>query len=569
MAKPFSQWTYDDAADKVGARFNLPMDGTRDFPLPTILANLGVSNQRQTRRTETALRATLYYSGDHWQGGDGFIGQLPPVALPGSAQMKEAIRKAFVAENVIKEVTETHTDGILGREPSWSFMQTENEDQPTTPLTKETGNTLTRWWNDRKALKDLQKAMTILACEGVVVRRLVFPRGRLANGTTPRAASLLDALDFIFFETVYADQGMVYTDPETMQDIGIFMFEERSGSVDNEVVTQCAELSFLNERGETVCKVVRDKGKTSEYGPYPLGGRLLVYEMTRDALITEQIQSNQKAVNLAHTQMIRNVNLAGNRQQTITNAIPPGPSNEKPTITDATTKKDVTPSTTPAAKVFPGTFKTGPGAVNFLMGVPIYNEEGVVVDYTDPNINIADPVSVETFERTIEREKAAIYAQAKQRHVLIVDKADTSGRAREVARREYERSLKKSKTELDAGGRWQLETTLRLAAFIIGQSSKYLPLRADFNTLIDAGAPDPEQQQMALQMRQPGGMKNRPLISDETARGLSGVEDNAAEVARIEAEEKLPEATLPENPQATPGQQTPKPVTAPASNSVN
>jgi hypothetical protein len=200
------------------------------------------------------------------------------------------------------------------------------------------------------------------------------------------------------------------------------------------------------------------------------------------------------------------------------------------------------------------------------MGMPIYAEDGeTVVGYTDPGINISDPVSVETFERTIEREKQAIYAQAHQRHVLIVDKADTSGRAREVARREYERSLKESKTEIDACGRWQLETTLRLAAFFIGESSRYLPLRADFNTLIDAGAPDPEMIQIALQMRQPGGMKNRPVASDETVRGLSGIEDNAAEEARIERESKLPEAQLPENPQAVPGQQTPKPV----SNAVN
>lgn len=561
MGKPFSSWDYDDAADKVGARFNLPTNGTRDFKLPTILTNLGLSNERPTRRTEAALRATLFYNSDHWQGSWGFIGQLPPAALPGSASMTEAIRKAFVAENVIKEVVETHTDGILGREPSWSFLLTEGE--PRNDFSKETGETLTRWWNDRKALTDFQKAMTILACEGVAVRRLVFPRGRLTNGTTPRASTLLDALDFIYFETVYADQGMVYTDPETMLDIGIFLYEELDANGDTK--NQAAELSYLNERKETVCRIVRDKGQPSEFPPYPLGGRLLVYELRRDALITEQIQSNQKAVNLAHTQMIRNVNLAGNRQQTITNAQPPGASNEKPTITDATVKKDVTPSTTPATKVFPGTFKTGTGAVNFLMGLPIYNEDGLIVGYTDPGINIADPVSVETFERTIEKEKAAIYAQAKQRHVLIVDKADTSGRAREVARREYERSLKKSKTELDACGRWQLETTLRLAAYIINQSSRYLPLRADFNTLIDAGAPDPEQQQMALQMRQPGGMKNRPLISDETARNLSGIEDNAAEVARIEAEEKLPEAVLPENPQAVEGQQTPKPV----SNAVN
>jgi len=398
----------------------------------------------------------------------------------------------------------------------------------------------------------------------VVVRRLVFPRGRLVNGTRPRALTLLDALDFIYFETVYADRGMVYTDPETMMDIGIFLFDELDANGD--VKTHCAELSFLNAEGDTVCKIVRDKGDPTVYDPYKLGGRLLVYEMTRDALITEQIQSNQRAVNLAHTQMIRNVNLAGHRQQTITNAVPPGPSNEKPTITEDTTKVSSTPApTSPATKKFPGTFKTGAGAVNFLMGMPIYNEDGIVVGYTDPGINISDPVSVETFEKTIDKEKAAIYAQAHQRHVLIVDKADTSGRAREVARREYERSLKESKTELDACGRWQLETTLRLGAFIIGQSERYLPLRADFNTLIDAGAPDPEQQQMALQMRQPGGMKNRPLISDETARGLSGVEDNSAEEARIDKESTLPEADLPEGLKPVPGQQTPKP----ANDSVN
>lgn len=566
MTKPFSQWTYDDAADKIGARFNLPTDGTRDFPLPTILANLGISHERVTRRTETAIRSTLFYQGNHWQWEHGFIGQLPPPALRGAAEMKASIKKFFVAENVIKEVVKTHVGGILGREPSWSFLQTENDDaEPRTPLTKETGNTLTRWWNDRKALKDLQKAARILVCEGVVVRRLVFPRGRLENGTGVSASSLLDALDFIYFETVYADQGMVYTDPESMQDIGIFLFEERTGSTENEVVTQCAELSFLNDDGDTVCKIVRDQGNPTEYKPYPLGKRLLVYEMTRDALITEQIQSNQRAVNLAHTQMIRNVNLAGNRQQTITNAQPPRPTNDKPTITDGTTREAPALPQSPSVPMFPGTFKTGAGAVNFLMGWPIYNEDGIVVGYTDPGINISDPVSVETFERTIEREKEAIYAQAHQRHVLIVDKADTSGRAREVARREYERSLKESKTELDACGRWQLETTLRLAAFIIGESEKYLPLRADFNTLIDAGAPDPEQQQMALQMRQPGGMKNRPLISDETARNLSGVEDNAAEEARIDKESTLKEAVLPEGLQPVPGQQQPKPAT----NSIN
>lgn len=558
MGKPFPRWDYDDAANAVQAKLAIPKSGWRDFPLwSSWIGRVWPSREMDSlsstpRRPDSAIRASRFYYSDHWQDEWGFIGQLPPASLPGAASMKADIKKGFVADNVIREVVKTHVGGILGREPSWSFLLSEGE--PRNEFSKETGDSLTRWWNDRQALKDFKKAATILVCEGTVVRRLCFPRGRLKDGTIT-ARRLIDALDFIYFQTVYADQGGVFTDPETMRDIGVFLFDEVNDK--NEIVTKCAELSFLDDDGNTICKTVKDKGAAVEYPPYPLGGRLLVYEMTREPLITEQIQSNQRALNLAHTQMIRNVNLAGNRQQTITNAQPPLPKTDKTTVTTETTKT--------ADGRFPGTFKVGAGAVNFLMGVPIRDEDGNIVGYTNPGVSISEPVSVETFKETIAQEKEAIYAQAHQRHVLIVDKADTSGRAREVARREYERSLKESKTELDACGRWQLETTLRLAAYVIGESSRYSTLRADFNTLIDAGAPDPEQQQMALQMRQPGGMKNRPLISDETARGLSGVEDNAAEEARIDREATLPEAKLPTNLLPVEGQQTPKPAT----NSVN
>jgi hypothetical protein len=557
MGKPFNLYDFDDAANLVGSKLTLPKSGTRDFPLASwwsrLFGRADTTLSHNERRPDPAVRATRFYFGDHWQDEWGFIGQLPPRSLPGSASMTEEIQKGFIGDNVIREVVKTHVGGILGREPSWSFLETFGEEntEPRSPFSKETGETLTRWWNDRKALKDLQDATRILVCEGRVVRRLFFPRGRLRDGAID-AARLIDALDFIYFETVYADQGGVFTDPETMLDIGIFLFDEVNAN--NEVVTHCADLSFLDENGDTICKTVKDRGAPITYGPYPLGGRLLIYEMTREQLITEQMQSNQRALNLAHTQMIRNVNLAGNRQQTITNAQPPVPKTDKPTITKDTVKT--------ADGRFPGTFKVGVGAVNFLMGVPIRDEDGNIKGYTNPNVSISDPVSVETFKETIAQEKEAIYAQAHQRHVLIVDKADTSGRAREVARREYERSLKESKTELDACGRWQLETTLRLAAFVINESSRYLNLRADFNTLIDAGDPDPEKQKTALLLRQPGGLKNQPLISDETARNWAGVEDAAAELARIEQESKLPEAELPENLLPTEGQQTPKPASA-------
>ncbi len=550
MPKDFFKWNYDDAANAVGSKITLPRSGVRDFPsqLPSMLEGLIQPTIQQPRRSATALRATEFYLGNHWQWTKGFIGQLPPPGLERRIQILQDIKHGFVTENVIKEVVRTHVGGILGREPVWSFLKAEGETDRGNKASFEnvTGETLTRWWNDRKALTDLQKATRVLVCEGRVVRRLFFPRGRLGPSGEATASNLNDALDFIYFQTFPADEGGVFTNPDTMRDIGVFLFDEVDA--DDKVIARCAELSFLNDAGETVCRVVKDTGTIIDYGPYQLGGRLLIYEMTRDALITEQIQSNQRALNLAHTMMMRNVNMAGSRERHVTNAMPP--IGEKKVDAEGT------------VHLRPGTFKTGAGATNFINGIPIYGDDGLIKGYTSPNVNIADPASVEVFKSTIEEEKTAIYSQAHQRHVMIVDKADTSGRAREVARREFERSLKETKTEVDACGRWQLETTLWLAAQITSQSSRYLGLRADFNCLIDAGDPDPEKQKAALLLRQPGGPKNQPLISDETARNWAGVEDAAAELAKIEQEAKLPEAPLPAGGVASiPGQQTPKVAT--------
>jgi hypothetical protein len=550
MSKPFPTFDYDDAVNLIGAKVVLPRDGMRYFPLPSTLRRLTSSTvERNVRRTVTAITATEMYLGDMWLNGDGFIGQLPPRALPGHAAILADIEAGFVSENVIKEVTNTHVGGILGREPSWSFL-------PIAATTgaerdKETGETLTPWWNKRKALKDMQKALRIALCEGIAVRRIFIPRfvngAPLPPGASITASDIPTALNLIHFETVTSDRGGVFIDPDTQQEIGVFLYEEHDANGD--ITRNCAELSFLNERGDTVCRVVKDDDSSADYGPYRLGGHLLIYQLEVEQLITEQVQSSQRSVNLAHTMMMRNVNLAGSRGVTVTNAQPPLPKTDKPTITTATIKT--------ADGRFPGTFKAGVGAVNFLMGVPIRDEDGNITGYTNPNVNVLEPVPVDSFQKTISEEKEAIYSQCHQRHVLIVDKADTSGRAREVARKEYERSLKDSKIELDACGRWQLEVALRLSAQLSNQTSKFAKLRADFNCLIDAGVPDPAFIQQVIEMRKPGGPRLKPIISDETARNLCGVEDNGAELARIDAEEGQLPATPTPMPKAEPDTETP------------
>lgn len=521
--KPFDRYDYDDARQLFG-----PQEKVSNLPgyVQSIISGYG--STVKVRRSQTAIDATEYYSGNHWLGGRGFIGQMPPDSLQGAATIRAAIEAGFVSENVIKEVIKTHVGGILGREPTWSFLPREKGVKKPEP-DRETGETLTAWWNERKALVDFQKACRISLLEGMAVRRVFIPRGRVTDGTI-RVSNLSDALNYIYFETHTADRAGVFTDPDTQQDIGVYFFEERNEQGD--VTASCAELSFLDADRNTVCKVVKDKGAPEEFGPYRLNGHLLVFQIDRDALITDQIQSSQRAINLAHTMMMRNVNMAGARERTVMNAQPPI---EERRVHDSATEVTKT-------VIQPGKFHTGAGAVMFLMGYPIYDDNGEIKGYTNPNVTISDPVTPDAFTNTINAEKQAIYSGCHQRHVLIVDKADTSGRAREVARREFERSLKESKTVLDACGRWQLESSLYLAAQLIRQSERYLKLRADFNCLLDAGDPDPEKQKTAALLRQPGGVRQQPLISDETARNWAGVEDAAAELARIEKEGQQPPA---------------------------
>lgn len=514
MAKPFTEYDYDDARLLFGEK------------AIRIRGRKPLKPSSEVRRPTSAIAATDFFLGDHWQNSDGFIGQLPPASLQGAAQIEADIESGFVSENVIREVIETHVGGILGREPLWSFLP---EQQPgglqTKPEKDEvTGGMLTPWWNEREALKILQKAAETVILEGVSVVRLFFPKA-LRNGNGEISATdVPGGLDFLYFETLHSDVAGVFTDPDTQKQIGIYLFDEKDD--EGEVLDSCAELSFLNEEGDTVCRIVKDKGDDEDFDPYKLGGRLLLFELKRQPLITAQVQSSQKALNLAHTMMMRNVNLAGARERTVSNAQDP----KRPRRVQDPTRPNQT------TQLEPGNYEVGAGAVMFLMGFPVRNEKGDIVGYTNPNVSISDPAPVDVFQHTIEQQKAAIYSQCHQRHVLIVDKAESSGRSREQARAEFERSLKDTKTVLDAAGRWQLETALRLAAYISGQGEKYLKLRADFNCLVDAGEIDPEKARLVIEMRVPGGPNNQPLISDERARQLVGVEDPEAELAKIEEE---------------------------------
>ena len=513
---------------------------------PILLSNITspdkASRLFQNRRSPDAIKADKFNRGDHFQDFDGWIGAKPFQGTDGYAAIRLQIERAFVSENVIAEVIDRHRSGILGREPLWGFLPSEMAG-PTVEkrrklfsklfnlvrttlaqstsgdkdkLAQEADDALTVWWNHRKPRNILKEALTTVLLEQRAVLRFFFPAGLRDNeGRILLRPDLTSAANIPRLEMLTSDKAGVFLDENTLQEFGLYLYKRSDD-------TKVAELTFV-ENGQTILKVLVD-GKEPQTFAFDLGGRLLMYELSRPALITPQVMSNQRALNLALTMMMRNVNLAGSLERTILNAERP---KERRRIKDLSAPDGFRDEWVDSDKYW-----EGPGATMALTGLLIRNDKGEIIGRANPNISFRDPVAIDTFTGTRDQFYACILGQCQQRHALISGDAVASGKSRSEARGEYRTSLADSKDPVDDAGRWLLETELRLAAQLCGRSRDFLPLRADFNAIIEDGPIDPTERQENRADVQDG------LMSKETAMSRNGIEDTDAELDRIAQEPK-------------------------------
>lgn len=493
------------------------------------------------RRTPEHVASTLYYSGDHWQKGSGWIGEKPSIALEGFAGATiglEKIRQGFVPINVIAEVDDRHVGGVLGREVNFDFVSADLlrlrrkkvRDLPDKdPLSQQADEDLTGWWNEDRPKDKLKEALIFALNEERALMRLFIPRGlRDKNGQIPVQPDIPSALNFIHVDVVHSDKGGVFVDTDTQQRFGLYVTQEDDRTI--------AELSWV-DNGLTYLKVLSDDPElATEAFAYDLGGRLWMYELQRKPLITESVRAIQRSLNLANTMMMRNVNLAGSRERYFMNVARP---TETVRIPDPSQASGFREEKRPMAGI-----PVGAGASNFLDGTLIKDKDGKVIDRADPNISVTEPVQVTTFVQTQDQLYTAILSQCQQIHVLISKDATASGRSREQARAEFEGSLRLSKEMVDDAGRWMLESALRLAAHLCNKSAAYASLRCDFNCIIETGPISPEERQANRD-----DLKAE-VLSRESVMSRNGTEDVDAEKARI-AEDKA-EAPAPVVPPAPP-----------------
>ncbi len=514
--------------------------------MPTLLQDVLQPDQKKAvatasglfsnRRSPGAVSNWEFYTGNHWQKGNGWIGAKPLLGCDGYSQTMNQIEQAFVSENVIKEMVDRHVGGLLGREPLWGFVPQStvprsvltrrrrfakfvrrlllntNDLEPDDPRAQEADEALTVWWDNAEPRKKLKEALQRCLNEDRVLLRLFVPRGLYnKEKVIPVQSTLTDALSLIHIDVVSSDKGGVFVDEDTQRPFAVFVYEVDQAT--------CVELSYVNESGQTILQILSDKPELAvEPIPYDLQGRLWMHEVSRAALITEQIRSEQRSLNLTKTMMMRNVNLAGNLERVVMNAERP---KRKVRIADAGS------STGFREEIVDSEWLTGPGATMGLTGLLIRDDDGKVIGRANPNVSYRDPVKIETFVGTRRECRESMLGQGQQIHYMMSADAAASGRSREQARGEYRSSLHDSKEPTDGAGRWMLETSLRLGAQFCNRVQEFAHLRCDFDSRIEDGPVSSEERSANREDVKAG------LLSKETAMSRNGTEDTDAEKQRI------------------------------------
>lgn len=483
-------------------------------------------------------QATLdFLDGDHWQQGRAWVGPPDADVINRVTILQQKIWPIFVSKNIIKEIVEAHRDAVIGQEPDWSGATREALPKGQEPgaqlqaLIDKATSLLTEWWDAKHIQGALQDATTNLLATGRGELRLVVPPGYIAEDGTPLPGNLNEWMGRIFLEAPDIDNVGFIEDENTRQQAAVFAIDK-----DGE---KRVEVCFVDANSKTIIRKWIGEQEQTE-GSVDINGNLLIFEMQRETLVTEQIRQNQALFNTTLTMRTRNVGVGGFPERNFMNAQPPWHFERDPEDPG----KQI--------KVYDD-FKTGPGVTNFVAGNEIEDENGNIKDITTATVSYRDPIKVDTFEAT---EKAAyqnILEEARQLHRLIARDATASGESRVQARADFVTSLRDTKTQVDAAGRWILETALALAAALSNSKDNFKSIRFRFESQIDTGPLSADERRIILEETQ----GDKPLRSVKSAIKLLGTDDPQAMIDEILSERELFAAKTPQ--QGTP-QQTGMPV---------
>jgi len=472
--------------------------------------------------------------GDHWQDGEAWIGPQLTQGEEGAVETLQLIEDGFTSRNVLAEVSRRYTNGVIGFEPAWALVpkRITGDDEPNPAeqkLIDEAHAALTDWYDQNGiAVRFWNAVFQMTWASRSPLRLFISTRafetrtGVSTNGTAPRAArviprkaTLAEALRTILLDVPSVGNACVYTDPDTQEHVGIYLFKTESGA-------PRAELTYRLPNGQTVIRVMNgeESDKAEENTPTPveivadLSGTISMHQLDRARLLTDQAFQLQRALNLSLSVLPRNVTTSGFLERILINAKLPGK------WIDVNGSKTWQPS--------PITF--GSGTTLDLQGAIADDGKGTKTTLS-PDVKWREPTPV---TGTIEAQRAlynALLEECEQGHITLTAEATPSGRSRAEARADYISSLRTGKNPIDRGGRWLIMAALTLAEHLMGSPGKYTKtLRVRFVSRLSPGPLSIEERTQNLNEWKEG------LMSRETVMLRNDIEDPDAEVAQIMAE---------------------------------
>lgn len=485
-----------------------------------------------------------FVEGDHWQGGEGWIGPKPKDGEAGAEAVLEEISRAFTSKNVIGEVVERHTGGVVGREPGWTIVPRRivPRGEQLTPAElasiDEINAFLTVWWDSRNAHGILSTMVDRVLYAGRQTLRLFVPASKLGASPDPKAKTGTiqaktpeEAVLLIYPEAPLPEQATVYVDPDTKESVGMLVID-KAGKVSVEIVfQQAAGASGApgapvsgTDAPLTVIRNFSGEDATGTAVPLPLGGRLTMMEIVRRPLITEQIRQGQRALNLALSMVPRNVVSGGFLERILTNAQMPGEWKTDPDGTE---------------HFVPFELPTGAGVTTFLAGTETDDEATGRTSLATPGVHFRDPVPVTSSVEGKNSHYEDILDGAAQRHVLMGDQAVASGISREQARADFEESLKQTIMLVLPLGRWMLETVIALVESFLNSPGKWSDnFRVEFRPYVNTGPLSSDEVRVNNESVAAG------TLSLETAMQRMGITDIDAEMSRIQSQDDAMLAVL-------------------------
>jgi hypothetical protein len=541
-ASPFDAWNFERADQAIDDAFdNQSIDVANDAG-SGILPSPGGTPMFQGRQTQTnpIVVNRLFYQGDHWQNGDGWIGPHPERENAAFTTAMQEIANLFTSKNTIRECVIRHALGVVGRNIQWGFAPIIPPDAadgaPSEEIQakiKEATRLITPWLQSRKVATLLRDAVCTLLLSERAGIQLVIPPG-LADkdgegSLVIHAASVEEALKFIFPEHPLPDNACVVTDQDTKLEAGIWRYtsgraeqgDELTGSETPTATTpdevNYVAICFVDQDGETVIRVFRDGSDEVEAESFlNMGERIPMFEMRRAALITLQVQQAQRALNLAETMIPRTAITSGFLERVLIDAQLPGEPEQDAEGNDT-------------GRWIEKPFYTGAGTTNFLESSEFEDEEGKI-RAKRADIKWREPVSADGPIKASDKHYRSILDEVCQLHVVMAGDSNPSGSSRLTARIEYLATLQLTQGEVEAAFRFIIDTALAMAEALAEKPGEFTSvIRTQCACRLDGGPLLPAERQ-AIEA------SIGKTISQETAMMLVGIEDVDAEKARMAAD---------------------------------